>query len=201
MHLMSCLFFVAYYQLFLDARQAPAMRQRMLCQEIISDCLCSSPRELRAWPPPSRTVTYTACSTQSPIGPPRHGWPCFILFCTRSSCLHRQDIPVGNQKYCQSNHYVCGPVSEVVLCDFVSTLVDEGLKHRSIKIYLSGMRYYQIKSGYVTLILFRGRYATSGVRHERRLVSSSQGWRKSPGSPSYHTGITPSTKRGVVAVR
>ena len=43
---------------------------------------------------------------------------------------------------------MCGPVSEVVLCGFVSILADEGLKHRSIKTYLSGVRYYQIKSGY-----------------------------------------------------
>ena len=52
------------------------------------------------------------------------------------------------QKYCQCNHYVCCPVSEVVLCGFVSALADEGLKHRSIKTYLSGVRYHQIKSGY-----------------------------------------------------
>ena len=51
-------------------------------------------------------------------------------------------------KYCQANHIVCGPVSEVVLCGFVSVLADVGLKHRSIKTYLSGVRYYQIKSGY-----------------------------------------------------
>ena len=52
------------------------------------------------------------------------------------------------QTYCQCNHYVCCPVSEVVLCGFVSALADEGLKHRSIKTYLSGVRYHQIKSGY-----------------------------------------------------
>ena len=51
-------------------------------------------------------------------------------------------------KYCESKHYACVPVSEVVLCGFVSYLADDGLKHRTIKTYLSGVRYYQIKSGY-----------------------------------------------------
>ena len=40
------------------------------------------------------------------------------------------------------------PVSEVVLCGFVSHLADEGLKHRTIKTYLSGVRYHQSRSGY-----------------------------------------------------
>ena len=51
-------------------------------------------------------------------------------------------------KYCQNSNNVCVPVTEVVLCGFVSSLADEGLKHRTIKTYLSGVRYYQIKSGY-----------------------------------------------------
>ena len=36
-------------------------------------------------------------------------------------------------------------MSENVLCSFVSQLADEGLKFRSIKTYLSGIRFYQIK--------------------------------------------------------
>ena len=50
-------------------------------------------------------------------------------------------------KYCHSNSLQCFPVTEVVLCGFVSYLADEGLKHRSIKTYLSGVRYHQIKKG------------------------------------------------------
>ena len=51
-------------------------------------------------------------------------------------------------KYCQSVSCVSLPVSEGVLCGFVSQLADEGLKYLSIKTYLSGMRYFQIKKGY-----------------------------------------------------
>ena len=39
------------------------------------------------------------------------------------------------------------PVTEAVLCNFVSYLADERLKHRTIRTYLSGLRYYQIKEG------------------------------------------------------
>lgn len=39
------------------------------------------------------------------------------------------------------------PVSESRLCKFVSYLADQNLKHRTIKMYLSGMCYFQIKSG------------------------------------------------------
>ena len=39
-------------------------------------------------------------------------------------------------------------MSESILCKFVSYLASEGLKHRSIKTYLSGVRYLQIRSGF-----------------------------------------------------
>lgn len=39
------------------------------------------------------------------------------------------------------------PLSESALCNFVAYLADESLQHRSIKAYLSGLRYFQIKTG------------------------------------------------------
>ena len=42
-------------------------------------------------------------------------------------------------KFCQSRKFVCMPVDELVLCSFVACLADEGLKHRTIKTYLSGV--------------------------------------------------------------
>ena len=39
-------------------------------------------------------------------------------------------------------------MSETKLCKFVSYLASEGLKHRTIKTYLSGVRYLQIRSGF-----------------------------------------------------
>ena len=41
------------------------------------------------------------------------------------------------------------PVSEGLLCKFVTYLARQGLKHRSLKTYLSGVRYWQIRSGYL----------------------------------------------------
>lgn len=50
-------------------------------------------------------------------------------------------------KYCQLNNSVVFPVTEVVLCGFAAHLADVGLKHRSIKTYMSGVRFFQIKAG------------------------------------------------------
>ena len=50
-------------------------------------------------------------------------------------------------KYCQSNNSVAFPATEVVLYSFAAHLADVGLKHRSIKIYMSGVRFFQIKAG------------------------------------------------------
>ena len=38
-------------------------------------------------------------------------------------------------------------VTEVVLCGFAADLADVGLKHWSIKKYMSGVRFFQIKAG------------------------------------------------------
>ena len=51
-------------------------------------------------------------------------------------------------KFCINNDLCPGDrVSEAVLCKFVAHLADEGLKHRTIKTYLSGVRYFQIRKG------------------------------------------------------
>ena len=50
--------------------------------------------------------------------------------------------------FCQSLGAVPLPVSELRLCKFVSFLADQKLKHRTIKTYLSGVRYFQIRSGW-----------------------------------------------------
>ena len=40
------------------------------------------------------------------------------------------------------------PVSESVLCTFVTYLAEEKLTHRTIKTYLSAVRFLQIRKGY-----------------------------------------------------
>ena len=39
------------------------------------------------------------------------------------------------------------PLYESVLCKFVTHLADESLQYRSIKMYLSGLRYFHISTG------------------------------------------------------
>ena len=82
-------------------------------------------------------------------------------------------------RFCQSQCLTPLPVSENVLCSFVSQLADEGLKFRSIKTYLSGIRFYQIKSG--TSDPFQGttmprlEYVMKGVkRHQAQMGGSSR---------------------------
>ena len=50
-------------------------------------------------------------------------------------------------KYCELSGCAPLPETEVVLGGFVVHLADEGLKYRSIKTYLSGVRYFHIKVG------------------------------------------------------
>ena len=82
-------------------------------------------------------------------------------------------------KFCQTAKYTPLPVSESVLCAFVSSLADEGLKHRSIKTYLSGVRFHQIKAGYSDP--FQGapfprlEYVMKGVkRHQAKVGAGSR---------------------------
>ena len=50
-------------------------------------------------------------------------------------------------RFCTKYSIVPLPLSESVLCKFVTSLADHPLQHRSIKTYLSGLRYFQIKEG------------------------------------------------------
>ena len=78
---------------------------------------------------------------------------------SRASFFFVQGLATSSQKtyksgenwylhFCQSLSVVPFPVSESRLCKFVSFLADQKLKHRTIKTYLSGVRYFQIRSGW-----------------------------------------------------
>ena len=56
--------------------------------------------------------------------------------------------------FCQLYDCTPLPVSEDTLCKFATYLGGVGLKHRTIKTYLSGVRFLQIRSGYPDF--FRG---------------------------------------------
>ena len=50
-------------------------------------------------------------------------------------------------QFCQKGHFTPLPLSESLLCSYVSHLADQGLKHSTLKVYLSAVRYLQIASG------------------------------------------------------
>ena len=87
------------------------------------------------------------------------------------------------------------PVSEDTLCKFATYLEGVGLKHRTIKTYLSGVRFLQIRSGYPDL--FRGThtprldYTLRGIKR----VEAEQG-----GSQDSRLPITPSLLRRIKGV-
>ena len=51
-------------------------------------------------------------------------------------------------KFCSQADKNPLPVTEQVLCSFVSHLVQQGLKHRPIKVHLSAVRHLQIEGNY-----------------------------------------------------
>ena len=102
MHLMRCLsFFVAFYQLYLDAKHLPGT-----CNEA-ADALSRDNLPLfmqlnpgaqsMATTIPDSLVHNLLHTTPDWFSP---SWMAellsILLFCTRSSSLHRQDLPVGN---------------------------------------------------------------------------------------------------------
>ena len=79
-------------------------------------------------------------------------------------------------KFCKLSGVEPLPASEVVLGGFIAHLADAGLKHRSIKVYLSGIRYFHVKAGLVDP--FRGAmprldYIMRGVKKNEAVTGSS----------------------------
>ena len=81
-------------------------------------------------------------------------------------------------RFCQLYDCAPLPVSEDNLCKFVTYLGGVGLKHRTIKTYLSGVRFLQIRSGYPNF--FRGthtprlNYTLRGIKRVEAEQSGSQ---------------------------
>ena len=50
-------------------------------------------------------------------------------------------------KFCEQSNMSPLPLSEQILCNFVAHLADEHLKHHTVKMYLSGLHFLQIKAG------------------------------------------------------
>ena len=73
-----------------------------------------------------------------------------FFFANGLAASSRKTYKAGENRYigfCQRYSIVPLPVSESGLCKFVTYLVEQGLKYRTIKTYLSGTRYLHIRSG------------------------------------------------------
>ena len=102
-------------------------------------------------------------------------------------------------KYCQTNSSVAFPVTEVVLCGFAAHLADGGLRHRSIKTYVLGVCFFQIKAGcndpFQGAPMPRLEYVMRGIKKNEAKTGSG-----SKGTPSYHPGHPEMSLGGVVKV-
>ena len=110
------------------------------------------------------------------LGSLRHGRTCYVLLWSRFSGLFNEDTNQRLIRYCHSNGLQCFPMTEVGLCGFMSYLADEGLKHRSIKTYLSGVRYHQLKKGlpdpFKVASMPRVEYVMKGIKRHQAKVGT-----------------------------
>ena len=50
-------------------------------------------------------------------------------------------------RFCQEGGFQAVPTSEAVICHFTAHLAEEGLRHKTIKVYLAGIRFLHISEG------------------------------------------------------
>ena len=103
-------------------------------------------------------------------------------------------------KFCSQTDKNRLPVTEWVLCSFVSHLVQHSLKHRSIKVYLSAVRHLQIQESYPDpfggAAMPKLEYVLRGVRKQKKVwvnghaSPSVQIYSKSQWEPTAHTWDT-----------
>ena len=126
--------------------------QLMLYQGVIWLCSttrCQMPAKTQL---PSPRNWYGCCWFNNQIGPPKTGGSCSVLLCKGSRPIHTAHLQRGKDRYlkfCSQADKNPLPVTEQVLCSFVSHLAQQGLKHRSIKVYLSAICHLQIEGNYL----------------------------------------------------
>ena len=73
-----------------------------------------------------------------------------LLFYKGSELFHSPDLPRSGKdrflRFCRETGADPIPLRESVLCSFVSHLALQGLKYRTIKVYLSSVRHMQIEA-------------------------------------------------------
>ena len=147
MYILRCLFFfVVYYKIYLDPVHLLGRCKLLTVYPGITFLVsCSWYQQLKTCPhPSSRTVRSTgAQDSQLDV---RHMDDRAVFYFAKELASSTIRTYRSSQerflKYCQSTNSVPFPVTEVVLCGFATHLADVGLKHRSIKTYMSGVRFF-----------------------------------------------------------
>ena len=146
MHLLPCLFFfMAYYQIVSHIPGSLNEAADHLSRDTLPSFLQITPGAKSHPTPLGEELMATLVTQQSDWT--SASWRAALRLADSS---HRTYKSGENRflHFCQMSGVSPLPVSEGVLCKFVSYLAGEGLKHRSIKPYLSGVRYLQIRCGY-----------------------------------------------------
>ena len=160
MHLMRCLsFFVAYYQLYLDPVHLPG-KYNEEADALSRDTLPVSAAQLRgersSYPRPG--VSDRQCGAgNSRLGVSNMDSRASYYFTQGLAGASIRTYQSGVNRflrYCQSNNCVCAPVSEVVLCGFVSSLAEFLLRELAVIIYSHGffsrsVVSYSISTGFI----------------------------------------------------
>ncbi len=70
----------------------------------------------------------------------------------------------GYLRFCRESGVQAVPASERSCCLFATHLAEEGLTHKTIKVYLAGVRFLHIAESPFTLVLHRLEYILRGIK-------------------------------------
>ncbi len=127
------------------------MMQPMHYIGILCFCFSSWCRGQWKWPHPSQRVSFVVWSATLRTGQRWTGWPCSEVLHDRSGRVHAQTLCLRGETFygdlcCSKSGSV--PADEDALCHFAATLAEEGLRHKTIKSYMAGVRHLHISEGH-----------------------------------------------------
>ena len=148
MHLVRCLFFLeGWYDFELVAAHLPG-RENMLADDLSRNRLSAFLSKVQSPDPqPTALPLELAEMLLDPTGWTSPRWT--RRFCAIASRLHVQNLSVRSEPI----SYMFGvsapfPVSEALLCYFVTSLVREGVAPSTVRTYLAAVRHAQIMRGH-----------------------------------------------------
>lgn len=124
----------------------------------------------------------------SPTGPQQIGHTC--SFCERPSRFPQRTYHSTQNHYlsfCKAGNVRSVPANKALLCHCVSYLAKQGLRHRTIKVYLSAVRFLHTQGDYsdpFQPFLHRVEYTSRGIK-QREAKKSKRGREKTPNFSQY----------------